>query len=251
MKNQNLSIMKKIFVCLLVSLVAMKSMAQGYEKSYKTADLALAAGKGFSPALSYTQMFGVGKSYRFKIGYGVRLSSLFANDITTRTAPASLTSGKSSFAALVSEDIIANIDTFSMKKVQVNALNLSINLQYALSEKLEAGINIDAIGFTFGGKQSGSLVANASKRKFQDGTVVSEAKPTAFNLLLVSDSDLGSLNSEVFVRYWVNDKIGVRGGLSFLFAEYTSDKKVNVAGEQNDRWRYKSLLPMLALSYKF
>lgn len=243
--------MKKIFVCLLLSLVSINSFSQGYETSYKTTDLALAAGKGFSSAMSFTQMFGVAKSYRFKIGYGVRLSSFWANDIQTRTAPASLTSGKASFAALVSEDIITNIDTFSLKKVQVNALNLSINLQYSLSQKLEAGINIDAIGFTFGSKQSGNLIAKASKRTFVDGSTVSEAKPTNFNLLLVSDSDLGSLNSEVFLRYWLNDKIGIRGGLSFLFAEYTSDKKVAVANQQNDRWRYKSLLPMLAVSYKF
>lgn len=243
--------MKKIFVCLLLSLVTINGFSQGYETSYKTTDLALAAGKGFSSAMSFTQMFGVGKSYRFKIGYGVRLTSFFANDIQTRTAPASLTSGEASFAALVSEDIITNIDTFSLKKVQVNALNLSINLQYSLSQKLEAGINIDAIGFTFGSKQSGDLIAKASKRSFADGSTVSEAKPTNFNLLLVSDSDLGSLNSEVFLRYWLNDKIGIRGGLSFLFAEYTSDKKVAVANEQNDRWRYKSLLPMLAVSYKF
>lgn len=243
--------MKKIFVCLLLSLVSIKGFSQGYETSYKTTDLALAAGKGFSSAMSFTQMFGVGKSYRFKIGYGVRLSSFWANDIQTRTAPASLTSGKASFAALVSEDIIANIDTFSLKKVQVNALNLSISLQYAFSSTFEAGINIDAIGFTFGGKQSGNLIAKASKRTFVDGSTVSETKPTNFNLLLVSDSDLGSLNSEVFLRYWLNDKIGIRGGLSFLFAEYTSDKKVAVANQQNDRWRYKSLLPMLAVSYKF
>lgn len=243
--------MKKIFVCLLLSLATINGFSQGYETSYKTTDLALAAGKGFSPALSFTQMFGVGKSYRFKIGYGVRLTSFWVNDIQTRTAPASLTSGKASFAALVSDDIIANIDTFSLKKVQVNALNLSINLQYSLSQKLEAGINIDAIGFTFGSKQSGDLIAKASKRTFADGSTTSEAKPTSFNLLLVSDSDIGSLNSEVFLRYWLNDKIGIRGGLSFFFAEYTSNKKVVVTNEQNDRWRYKSLLPMVAVSFKF
>lgn len=243
--------MKKIFVCLSLSLVCIKGFAQGYDTSYKTADLALATGTGFSPALSYTQMFGIGKSYRFKIGYGVRLTSFFANDIQLRTAPASLTSGTSNFAALVSDDIVANIDTFSIKKVQANALNLTINLQYALTQKLEVGINIDAIGFSFGTKQSGDLIAKASKRKFNDGTVVSEAKPTNFNLLLVSDSDKGSLNSELFLRYWVNNTIGIRGGLSFFFVEYTSDKKVSVANQQNDRWRYKSLLPMVAISYKF
>lgn len=243
--------MKKILVCLFLNFAAWQSFSQSFEKSYQTIDAGFAVGKSFSSTFSYTKMFGVGKTNRFKAGYGLRLSSFWAKDIDTRTAPASLTSGKSSFAALVSDDIIANIDTLNLKNIQANALNVSINLQYAISSKLEAGINIDAIGITFGAKQNGTLISKASKRTFTDGSAISEAKPTPFNLLLVSDSDLGSLNSEIFARYWLNENVGIRAGLSFMFSEYTSTKKVNVANEQNDRWRYKSLLPLIAISYKF
>jgi hypothetical protein len=63
----------------------------------------------------------------------------------------------------------------------------------------------------------------------------------------VSDNDLGSLNSELYARYWVNDKIGFRAGLSFQFVEYTTDKVLTF---ENDRFRTKNLLPMLAISYK-
>jgi hypothetical protein len=244
--------MKKIILYLLVSFVTFKISAQGLDKSYKTLDLALAGGNGFSPALSYTKMFGIGKSNRFKLGYGIRLTSFFSNTATDfRTAPAKLTSNSASFVALFSDDIVANIDTFKLKTVQSNALNISINLQYAFSQKLEVGFNIDALGVTFGGKQTGDIVSVRNKRKFVDGTTQSMASPSGLNVLLVSDSDIGSLNSELYGRYWVSDKIGIRAGMSFQFVEYMADKNVKVNTDENNRWRYKSLLPMIAVSYKF
>ncbi|MES2517245.1 MAG: hypothetical protein V4585_03995 [Bacteroidota bacterium] len=243
--------MKKIILYLFLGVITFNVAGQGLDKSYKTLDLALAGGNGFSPALSYTKMFGIGKSNRFKIGYGIRLTSFFGSDVQFRTAPAKLTSGSASFVALFSDDIVANIDTFKLKSVQSNALNISINLQYALTQKLEVGFNIDALGVTFGGNQSGDIISLKNKRKFSDGSTQSSASPSGLNLLLVSDSDIGSLNSELYARYWVSDKIGIRAGLSFQFVEYMSDKKVNVNADENNRWRYKSLLPLVAVSYKF
>jgi hypothetical protein len=237
--------MKKL-VILMVALLPLGAFAQ---KSYRAADVALAVGDGFSPALSYTHLYGVGSKGKFKIGWGGRLTSLFASDVRARTAPASLTSGKQSLAALFSEDIATQIDTFRLDRVSTNALNLSINLQYSVTPKLELGFNIDAIGVTFGGKQTGTFIAKQSDAtgKSNNGKTFS-AKPTVFNLLLVSDSDYGSLNSELYGRYWVSDKIGIRAGLSFQFAEYTTDKKLAF---DNDRFRSKTLLPMVAVSYKF
>ena len=75
-----------------------------------------------------------------------------------------------------------------------------------------------------------------------------EAKPTVFNLLLVSDSDKGSLNSELYVRYKINPKISLRGGFNFQFNEYTTLRKLTF---ENDRFRAKNLLPLLAVSYHF
>lgn len=238
--------MKKLMFLLVALLPTMGAFAQ---KSYRAADVALAGGSGFSPALSYTHFYGVGQKGKFKIGWGVRFTSLFASDVQARTAPASLTSGKQSLAALFSEDIVTQIDTFRLDKIGTNALNLSINLQYSVTPKLELGFNIDAIGFTFGGKQTGTFIAKQSDAtgKSNNGKTFS-AKPTTFNLLLISDSDYGSLNSELYGRYWVSDKIGIRAGLSFQFVEYTTDKKLAF---DNDRFRRKNLLPLVAVSYKF
>ena len=244
--------MKKVILYLFLSVVSFNLSAQGLDKTYKTFDLAGGGGKGgFSPALSFTQSWGLGKSNRFKIGYVVRVTSYFGGAADFRTAPARFTSGTSSFAALVADDIVANIDTFRVKSFQTNALNIGIILQYALSNKLEVGINIDATGKTWGGTVSGDLVSIRNKRKFQDGSTTSPSNPETYNFLLVSDSDIGSLNSEIYARYWVTNKIGIRAGASFQFVELTTEKKVEINGRLNDTWRFKSLMPIVAVSYKF
>ena len=244
--------MKKVILYVLLSVITLNLAAQGLDKTYKTLDLAVGGGGGgFSPALSFTQSWGLEKSNRFKIGYVVRVTSYFGGKADFRTAPARFTSGESSFSALFADDIIANIDTFSVKSFQTNALNIGIILQYALSNKLEIGVNIDATGKTWGGTVSGDLISKKNKRKFQDGSTSSSANPETFNFLLVSDSDIGSLNSEVYVRYWVTNKIGIRAGISHQFAELTTEKKVEINGRLNDTWRLKTTMPIFAVSYKF
>lgn len=214
------------------------------QKSYTTADVALAGGSGaFSPAVSVNRFWGFGEHGKFKIGLGLRLTSFFGNDIDFRTAPARLTSGKESLAALFSEDIVANIDTLRMPRAQTNALNLVVHLQYTFGSRFDVGFNIDAIGATFGSKKSGEFLARSQGRP----VTIEPAKVTPFNLLLISDSDRGSLNSELYARYWVRPKVGLRAGLSFQFSEYTTDRKLTF---NNDRFRAKTLMPLVALSVK-
>lgn len=244
--------MKNFITVFFLTLISFQISAQQFKDSYKTFDLAITGNSSvIAPALSYTQMFGVGKAKRFKVGYGIRLTSFSKHNVEARTAPAKFTSGSSSFGALFADDIVSNIDTLFLPKAQVNSLNVSINLQYALSKKIEVGFDIDAIGYSLGANQTGELISKKNKRKFADGSTTSSATPAGFNLLLVSDSDLGNLNSEVYARYWATEKIGIRAGFSFLFTEYTSDKKAILPEGQNNRWRYKSLTPMVAVSYRF
>ncbi|GAB3710988.1 hypothetical protein GCM10027592_48140 [Spirosoma flavus] len=219
-----------------------------FKKITEVLDLSLASNGDFTTAaLSFNRLHGLGRSHRFRIGYGLRFTSAFGSNTDYRTAPARLTSGSQSFAALVSEDIIANIDTVRFPKTQINSLNISINLEYAISQKFDIGINIDAIGFSFGATQTGTFIANSPVRSSLSGTA-QEAKPTTFNLLLVSDSDLGSLNSEAYVRYKFSPRVSVRGGLSFQFNEYTTTRKLTF---ENDRFRSKNAMPLLAISYHF
>lgn len=230
---------------LIVILLIISSLSFAQSKNQRYADLSIAAVGGFSPALSYNYNWGLGKRGKFKIGTGLRLTYFAGNNKDLITAPAKLTSGEKGPQVLFTETILANLDTLRLSKVGVAYLNIPIHLQYSFSQKFEIGFNIDAIGISLGGKQSGKFYAKESKTL--NGTTQS-AKPTTFNALLVSDNDLGSLNSELYARYWVNDKIGIRAGLSFQFIEYKTDKILTL---DNDRFRTKNLLPMLAVSYKF
>ncbi len=234
----------------LVFLIAFNFGKAQQSNNSKTFDVALGVGNGVSPALSFEKLYGVGKNGKFKIGYGIRYTGYFAKDknIHFRTAPASLTSGKSSIIALFSEDIVSQIDTLHLEKISNNALNLNIRLEYQLFKKFDIGFNIDAIGLTFGSKQSSVFVGNQtdSQGKGNNGKTVF-SQPTNFNLLLISDSDIGSLNSEMYARFWVSPKVGIRAGASFQFLEYKAERKLAF---DNDRFRTKQLLPFIALTFK-
>ncbi len=232
-----------IFLSAILLTISQLCFAQSKNQRY--ADLSVAAVGGFSPALSYNYNWGLGKRGKFKIGTGIRLTYFGGSNKDLITAPATLTSGERGPQVLFKETIVANLDTLRFGKVGVGYINIPIHLQYSFSKKFEIGFNIDVVGLSFGSKQSGTFYSSASKSL---NKTTQSAKPTTFNLLLVSDNDLGSLNSEIYARYWLNDKIGLRAGLSFQFIEYTTDKKLTF---ENDRFRTKNLLPMLAVSYKF
>lgn len=230
---------------LLVILLTINQISFAQSKNQRIADLSIAAIGGFSPALSYNYNWGLGKKGKFKIGTGIRFTYFAAGNRDLITAPATLTSGEKGPQVLFLENILGNLDTLKFPKVGIGYINIPIHLQYSFSKKLEIGFNIDAIGFSFGNKLNGTFYASDSKSL---NKTTQSAKPTVFNLLLVSDNDLGSLNSELYARYWLNDKIGLRAGLSFQFIEYTTDKVLTF---ENDRFRTKNLLPMIAFSYKF
>ena len=189
-----------------------------------------------SGSLGYVYNWKYGKHKRLELGLGLKFTSYFGSNLYFRTAPAKLTSGKTDPTVLFSNDIDQNIDSVLFPKAQSNFLNLNLNIGYNLSKKFYVGFTIDAIGFSFGKKQSGIYYGN----NFAPGVAVT-AKPTPFNVLLISDNDRGSLNSELFVRYKWNDSWGVKLGFQFLFAEYTTDQEVQTTpgGDKNDRFRKK------------
>jgi hypothetical protein len=243
-----ISVFSLVALALPVSVMAQSAPTFDFKRINQTADFSVATNGDFSTiALSANRLHGLGRSHRFRIGYGLRFTSVFGNNTDYITAPAKLTSGTQSFAALVTESIVANLDTVRFAKNQVNSLNASINLEFGVTRRFDVGINIDAIGVSFGAKQTGTFTANSPFRSSLSGTQQS-ARVSPFNLLLISDSDLGSLNSEAYVRYRLTPKVSLRGGINFQFNEYTTDRKLTL---ENDRFRAKNALPMLAVSYHF
>ncbi len=218
------------------------AQASGPYSKFADADGAVGDTEG-SLSLSFNVDKYLGKKGQWVIGFGGRFTSYLGKNQYYVTAPAKLTSGSTGPGVIFKENIEANMDTFLVKNPQVNSINLLLTIGYNFSDRLMVRFNIDAIGFSFGKSTTGNYI-NGSQ-----GSIES-SQPTSFNLLLISDNDKGSLNSEFFARYLLNEKWGIKGGAQFLFTEYTTDTEVQQFPEPNDRFRNKSLLFMAGVSYK-
>jgi hypothetical protein len=236
---------------LLTALLAAPLLVCGQEatrpaKSVDVAELSISLGNNEGAyALAYQRSWGVGKSRRFRIGTGLRYTGYLGQEKEFITAPASLTSKMQSPAVLFSKTYEENLDTLVLDIGYTQSVNLLINLQYNITSKLDIGFNIDAIGFSWGKRQIGDFKASSTDSRYA-GTRQT-AKPTTFNLLLISDNDIGSLNSELYARYHFSDRFAVKAGLTFLFSEYMADRELAF---DNDRYRHKSFQAMVGFAYK-
>jgi hypothetical protein len=228
-----------ITVFLSSSVFAQVDFTKPVYKKGHTFDASLSGGESrIQGALSWSHLHGFGKkTQKFKVGYGIRYSSFFGGNLFYTTAPAKYTSDN------------AKIDTLSLLNAQVNTLNVSVHLQYTVLKKLDLGFNIDAIGLTLGAEQKYSLLSSTGDPA---NLQVNTAKPSPFNLLLIGDNDKGSLISEFYVRYWLSPKWAIKGGFNYFFSEYTTNAPLsfNNGDVVNDRYRNKSYMGFLSLSFK-
>lgn len=233
-----------MLVILLTAFLTHDGCAQvaGAYTKFAEVDAAIGDTEG-SAALSFNIDHALGKNRRIVVGLAARFTAYLGKNQYYITAPAALTSGSTGPGVIFKENIEANIDTFLIRDAQVNALNLAVTLGYNFSERLMLRFNIDAVGFSFGKSTTGNYI-NGSQG------AVESSSPTAFNALLISDNDKGSLNSAFFARYLVGEKWALKGGLQFLFTEYTTDTAVQKLPEPNDRFRNKSLMFMIGLARK-
>ncbi len=242
---------KVIFISSILLLVAILGKAQeakpGYFKNgLNNYEFGLSSnGEANIVDLGWNHLHTITKNKKFKIGYGIRFTSNTGKGKYI-TAPAKLTSGTESPLAIFADDKLENFDTISFNSFNVNSLNASIHLNYAFNSKWEVEFNIDAIGFSFGSTEN--VEYNSSKRLTTNplASTKQEAKPSPFNLLLVSDNDLGSLNSEIKVKYYFRNQWALNFGATFIFAEYTTSNKLF---KENDRFRQKTFVPMIGISY--
>lgn len=226
----------------IITLVAILIVTNSVHAQVKSFDFALAAKNGIAPSFSFESKYNFGAKKRFSIAYGARANAYFGGETDYITAPALLTSGKRSLAAFFTEYKPDKLDTLRLSKTSAFSLNSKLAFAYNF-KKSEIGFNIDLFGFTFGGKQS--AVFHAAESNSLNNLTVS-AKPTLFNALLISDSDRGSLNSELYYKRYINEKSAFRFGISFQFLEYTTDRILTF---ENDRYRMKTLMPFVAYSF--
>ena len=209
--------------------------------------LALSAGsEELNLSLSWKQMHPITKNQKFKLGYGLRYNGYLGKNKNYITAPAELTSGEKGPQVFFIENINENLDTFSVQNAQHHSINTVIYLEYDFNDKWGIGFNIDAFGISFGPKVTGNMISSV---KPQNKSSKEIASPTSYNLLLVSDNDIGMLNSELYGTYNFNEQLSLNAGFTFMFTEYTTDNRIDY-NFNNDRFRYKSLMGMISINYK-
>ena len=221
------------FCCTTISC-ASKNDSINYFHKNNYYDLGFAFGNNeYSEALSWSHLHSFGKRKRIKIGYGLRFTNFNSTNKQFTTAPAKYTSAKE------------NIDTLTFQNTQTSFLNFNIQLQYSF-HKFDFNFNIDVVGLSYLQKATGYYSQNAEAANKIPNAQYQRAGVSPTNILLTGDNDIGSLNSEFSVRYWINKKIAIRAGFCFLFTEYTTENKLRL---DNDRFRYKSKLALIAITY--
>jgi len=221
----------RIFLFLFFLVTTVMSIAQDNTVNYGSLSGSAGSIQG-SVYVDYFHAWKLGKSKKMEVGFGGRFTSYFGSNQYYSSAPASLAADDN------------KIDSLHIQNAQVNALNVAIHLGYRLSPRLGAGFNIDALGFSFGGKQSTTYLSEGESQ-------ATSAKPTLLNTLLIGNNDHGALNSEFFLRYFFKKGFAVKIGYQYLFTEYTTESQVQQLPEVNDRFRNKSSMISLGITRQF
>ena len=242
--------MKAKRISIVIVLTVLGNLVMAQQSGHGTADLAatIGASQG-STALSYSYQWQVGNKKKLSLGVGGRLTNYFGTKKDFLSAgPAKYTrTFTAPFLIFFAGQEEQNFDTLSVQRPQVNSLNAFISVGYQFSKKWDVGFNIDVVGFSFGRKSSSVFLSNGITR------IDPESKPVGFNVLLTGDHDRGTLNSELFLRYKLSEKWGLRAIYQFLFVEYRSESlnQVYSDGKTNDRFRNKVNSAGLGLTYYF
>jgi hypothetical protein len=228
--------MKKLAITLFsITVLASSAFAQNTisKKTEQFADLSFGFGsKQGTIGAGYNYNWNITKSKRFVIGTGVRFNTVYGTGLQFTSAPASVAGDK------------AKEDTLTAPKPALYSLNAFINLGYNITNKLQVGFNIDAIGASFGPEGSPIFTTNGV-------STPTKAKPTGFNVLLVGNNDRGTLNSEFYGRYKFTEKFGAKLAFQYQFSELSTTTKVQTTPIQNDRFRNKGTLVNVGFSYNF
>jgi hypothetical protein len=243
--------MKKIIfpvVLLLILSADISAQSIALNKTNQLADITGTIGSSeASLAASYVYNWQLGKKKKWEMGLGARWTSYTGNQKDFITAgPARFTrSFTVPFIIFFAGQKEENFDTLTLRHSFVNAVNFTANFGYHFNNHWSGGFNIDLIGITFGKKQTGSLKSN--------GVISNDpsTRPTSFNVLLTGDHDRGSLNSEFFLRYKLNDRWAIKALYQFLFVEYKTETvhQYITGGPENNRFRNKANNFGIGVSY--
>lgn len=230
--------MKKQLTIACLTLITLSATAQETKESKPknheiTADLDLAAGQSsFALSLDAHYDWFLLKSKKIFVGVGPRFTGFSGTNVSFTSAPNELALEE------------ANIDTVLAPSPFIYSANVFLNLGYRFNERLSAGFNIDLVGLSFGPNGTPNFISN--------GNITSvKVNPTPMNILLVGNNDRGTLNSQFYLKYKFNSKLGVKIAFQYLFNELTTETEVQTFPVNNDRFRAKTVQGALGINYMF
>lgn len=143
----------------------------------------------------------VGTSDRFRVGLNVRATAATTNEL--------------GLAPIDPRGVVgATSDTLAVS-ASMATINIGVNAVVDITERLHGGLNIDVFGFGTGPSTSAAYYATPGATAAAVST-----KPTGLNIFAGGTGDRGSLNSEFFLSWTLNDRSTLRGGLSHQVLEY-------------------------------
>lgn len=226
--------MKHFLILLLVLPVFAKAQHVHHTNQWLDISATLAS-KQSALSASWVYNWGIGKAKKLELGLGARLSLYGGDNRNYITAPARLArTNTTPFYIVIAGQRTDYWDTLTIEKPFTTSLNLSGNAGYHITPELYVGLNIDMLGVTIGSKSKAFLQSNGVI------TEEPEAKPAPVNVLLTGDLDLGTLNSEFYLRYQLNEQIAVKGIYQFFFSEYKTTTISQTAPDGTDVTRFRN-----------
>ncbi|CAG5016789.1 hypothetical protein DYBT9275_05636 [Dyadobacter sp. CECT 9275] len=180
------------------------------------------------PAVTYHQELSLRNFSWFNIGWGVRTSGYYAG----RTD-------------LIPKNTALSGDTLKFGKVTSNSVSFLLGANVRLWH-FEIGANTDIFGVTFGARRRGLYTSSrlgGAGEEYYNAYV--KSTPTAVHALpLLLDKQAGQ--SEIYLRYWITPRIGVKFAYIHGRTTYVSEVKLN-----NDQKRFSTTygVPYVALSF--
>ncbi|MBE2247296.1 MAG: hypothetical protein IAE67_08560 [Candidatus Competibacteraceae bacterium] len=218
---------------------------KGYKYNNYFSLAGMAGSDMYGGTAAWTHFHRVSKNRsQLKLGYGIRLHALFGVNRKLVTAPAKLTRGVTGPIAIFSDKQKNNYDTISVSRPQTNAINVFFTIQYTFARRWDLGFVLDLAGMSFGPKQVATYVS--SQNQPGDYTQAQNAYPSGFNLLLLGDNNIGTLSTDLYLRFWITNKWAVTGSVQYVYNEFTT---VNLLRLDNDRFRDQLFMGSLGVTF--
>jgi hypothetical protein len=204
--------MKKAGLILsIVLLISFNVFAQVSSRVNSGIDVGLGyKDKVWVPAILYHQELSLNHFSWFRISWGVRAAGYYA--------------GKTD---LVPKSSNQSGDALKFGKITTNSLSFVAGASIRVW-KFDVGANTDLVGIAFGARRRGlydrTSMGEGEGAAFYNSYIPSS--PSSLNAVpLVMENQNGQ--SELFVRFWFNERVGIKAGYSYGRVTYTSSEKLD------------------------